>query len=362
MSGFPVQPAHQLPLQPPEHRWLIQDLWSSGAVGIIGGEPKCYKSFLALGMGVAVASGRPCLGTYEVSHPGRVLLYAAEDAAHIVRERLDGIAAHHRLDLAELDLWAITAPAIRIDAQEHRRQLDATVAEMKPTLLILDPFVRLHRVDENVSAAVAPLLAFLRQLQRTHGCAVMLVHHTRKNAGNARAGQTLRGSSELHAWGDSNLYLRRQRKCLRLTIEHRAHRAPEDVALDLIPGPAGGMALGVIDMPDDGDHRHRAPDPPEQRVLDVLKEADTPLQLRELRQRCRIRNETLCRTLRMLEVEQHIIRRSDGWVAGEGDLSSSSRRASSPNFEQQCAIPLPDAPIGRGGTGTGNRNATTGSR
>ncbi len=344
MSGFPVQPAHQLSLQPPEHRWLIRDLWSAGAVGIIGGEPKCYKSFLALGMGVAVASGRPCLGTYEVSHPGRVLLYAAEDAAHIVRERLDGIAAYHRLDLTELDLWAIMAPAIRIDAREHRRQLDATVAEMKPTLLILDPFVRLHRVDENVSAAVAPLLAFLRQLQRTHGCAVVLVHHTRKNAGNARAGQTLRGSSELHAWGDSNLYLRRHQQWLRLTVEHRAHAAPADVALDLRTGPTNGMALGVIHEPDDGDHRPDAADPPEQRVLEVLDEVDRPLHLRELRKRCRIRNETLCRVLRQLQDQQRVIRRTNGWVATEHQSSSSSRPSSSPGLERQCAIPLPDTP------------------
>ena len=71
-----------------------------------------------------------------------------------------------------------------------------------------DPFVRLHRIDENTASEVAPLLAYLRELQRTLGCAVALVHHARKG-GHARAGQALRGSSELHAWGGSNLYLRR---------------------------------------------------------------------------------------------------------------------------------------------------------
>ena len=55
----------------------------------------------------------------------------------------------------------------------------------------------------------APLLAYLRELQRRHGVAVLVVHHARKGAGNARAGEALRGSSEFHAWGDSNLYLRR---------------------------------------------------------------------------------------------------------------------------------------------------------
>ena len=40
---------------------------------------------------------------------------------------------------------------------------------MKPRLLIPDPFVRLHRIDENVSGEVAPLLAFLHELRRMQG-------------------------------------------------------------------------------------------------------------------------------------------------------------------------------------------------
>jgi len=50
-----------------------------------------------------------------------------------------------------------------------------------------------------------------------------MVHHSRKGAGAARAGHALRGSSEFHAWGDSNLYLRRDSDDrLTLTGGHRA--------------------------------------------------------------------------------------------------------------------------------------------
>jgi RecA-family ATPase len=75
------------------------------------------------------------------------------------------------------------------------RQVD----DVSPRLLILDPFVRLHRIDENVSGDVAPLLAFLRELQRRHAIAVAVVHHAKKGAAAIRAGQALRGSSEFHA-------------------------------------------------------------------------------------------------------------------------------------------------------------------
>src|SRR6202790_2896499 len=127
------------------------------------------------------------------------------------------------LSLAELDIQVITAPTVRLDLEADRRNLAETVAKMQPRLLILDPFVRLHRIDENVSGEVAPLLAFLRELQRRHAVAIAVVHHARKGAGTVRAGQALRGSSEFHAWGDSNLYLRRDADDrIVLTVEHRS--------------------------------------------------------------------------------------------------------------------------------------------
>jgi RecA-family ATPase len=209
MNSLPVLPAHQLAAVAPERRWLIDGLWAEQAVGIVGGEPKCCKSFLALGMAVAVATGTACLRRFAVPHPGRVLLFAAEDALHVVRQRLEGIAASASLPLTQLDVHVITAPVLRLDQEEDRQRLTATVAALQPKLLILDPFVRLHRVDENAAGEVAPLLAFLRELQRGFHLAIIVVHHARKGAARLRAGQALRGSSEFHAWGDSNLYMRR---------------------------------------------------------------------------------------------------------------------------------------------------------
>ena len=47
-------------------RWLVEGLWSDQAVGILGGEPKCCKSFLALDLAVSVASGADCLRQFKV--------------------------------------------------------------------------------------------------------------------------------------------------------------------------------------------------------------------------------------------------------------------------------------------------------
>jgi len=47
MSLLPVEPAWRLAERAQEHRWLVTGLWAEQAVGIVGGEPKCCKSFLS---------------------------------------------------------------------------------------------------------------------------------------------------------------------------------------------------------------------------------------------------------------------------------------------------------------------------
>ena len=175
MALLPVELAWRLAVCPPERRWLIDGLWADQAVGIVGGEPKCCKSFLALDMAVAVASGVPCLRHFPTARSGRVLLFAAEDALHVVRARLEGICAAAGVRLADLDIQVITAPTVRLDYGSDQQRLAETVSSLRPALLVLDPFVRLHRIDENASADVAPLLAYLRDLQRRFALAVVLV-------------------------------------------------------------------------------------------------------------------------------------------------------------------------------------------
>ena len=106
---------------------------------------------------MAVAAGIPRLRRFAVPRSGRVLLYAAEDALHIVRRRFDGICDAAGVALADLDIQVITAPTLRLDLDADRNSLADTVARLQPRLLILDPFVRLHRIDENSSVDMASL-------------------------------------------------------------------------------------------------------------------------------------------------------------------------------------------------------------
>ena len=104
LQSLPVQQAAALELQPPEQTWLIQELWGQAAVGIIGGAPKCCKSWLGLDMALSVASATPCLGRFAVQAQGPALVFLAEDSLPAVRARLAGLCAHRQLDLRGLDL------------------------------------------------------------------------------------------------------------------------------------------------------------------------------------------------------------------------------------------------------------------
>ncbi len=310
MSLLPVQRAHQLDLAPQGESWLIETLWSDQAVGIIGGEPKCCKSFLALDMAVSVASGTPCLRQYPHARTGRVLLFAAEDALHVVRERLEGICRSASVQLSDLDIQVITAPTLRLDTDTDQKKLAETIAELRPILLILDPFVRLHRIDENASAEVAPLLGYLRGLQRQHELAVVLVHHARKGAGKLRPGQALRGSSEFHAWGDSNLYLRRHTERITLTIEHRAAASDADIPVAL-KSQEDELALGVIETPPLAEPAK--PPSANEKLLGALQQAKAPLSFAQLRKACQIRTERVCSALKQLQQQGQITKTEHGY-------------------------------------------------
>ena len=315
MTGFPTRAPSDLEDRPPEQEWLVDGLWGRQAVGIVGGEPKCGKSFLALDLAVAVAAGVPCLRRFETDQPGPVLMFAAEDAGHIVRRRLQGIAAAAGARFETLDIAVIDVPVLRLDHRSDRQRLEETVERIRPHLVVLDPLVRLHGVDENAVADIAPILGFLRDLQRRFDTAILLVHHSRKS-GATRPGQALRGSSELHAWGDSNLYLRRRDRQIVMTVEHRAAPGLNDIEIELADEGEGPALRLRRQVPDEAPPE---PETPEQRIVQLLADADEPLSQRQIRERAATRAKTVTAALRKL-MREHRVEQAPGGgyrLAGE---------------------------------------------
>jgi hypothetical protein len=300
--------ASDLALEPPEARWLVRDLWTREAQGIVGGAPKIGKSWFGLDLAVSVASNTPCLGHFPVDHPGPTLVFLAEDTLPAVRARIQALCATRGLDIAALDLHVITAPVLRLDQQEDQERLARTLDAHRPHLLLLDPLVRLHRLDENNATEVSGLLGFLTELVRTYNLALALVHHASKKS-RARPGQALRGSSDLHAWGASNAYLTVDCEGLLLTVEHRAAPAPGPVRLRLVSRKDGSDAhLEVVGNLPDAQARSV-----EARLLDQLGNANGPLLRKDLRESLRVNNHRLGEILAGLEARGRLRRTPDGW-------------------------------------------------
>ena len=313
---LPVVRVGEIQNQENAQRWLVEALWGASSVGVIGGAPKCAKTWLGLDMALSVATGTACLGKYAVPEPGPVLVYLAEDALLVVRERVAGMARHRGLDLAGVAIHVITAPVLRLDRGPDRARLWETTKRLGPRLLILDPLVRLHGIDENHAGEVAELLAYFRSLQRQLDLSVLLVHHTRKNAaGGAAAGQGLRGSGDIHAFGDSNLYLRRSREHLVLSSEHRAAPAATSVTLELVATDEKTTHLEVVGELRDGsaklstDGKRRSL---EERLLDLLGQGVTVTRAK-LRDSLGVKNERLGEVLECLERAGRLCRTPAGW-------------------------------------------------
>jgi len=283
--------------------WLVEHLWSRGAVGVLGGSPKTCKTWLALELAVAVASGRPCLGRFAVPAPGPVLLYAAEDSPLQIRQRSEQLCQARGACFEPLELDLIVEPSLKIDRPHDVQRLRTTLARRPYRLLILDPYVRLQSADENNATEVASILATLRELSRTFDLAVLLVHHARKSPADS-AGLALRGSSDFHAWGDSNLYLRQRARELVLTLEHRAAAAPPPLTLSLFENPLRLEISGPETLP---------PVNPslEQRLLAALEQG--PCRLEQLRAALGARKQSIVDTLRRLEATGRVVRKPDGW-------------------------------------------------
>ena len=301
--------AAQLAMTTAPLAWLAEGLFLQGGAGILGGAPKSGKSFFALDLCVAVASATPCAGRFAIPNRGRVTLLCAEDPHAVIVGRLRALAASRGLPLAELPLDVIVEPSVRLP--EGLPRLRATVDKTKPRLLLLDPLIRLHRADENSAAEMSVILDGLRSLARDTSTAILLVHHTRKAAGPS-AGAALRGSSDLHAFGDTNLYFRKVAHdgTVELRIEHRATSCPPPIHLRLVVDEPAAVARFVpVDNKDVSQ-----PDPLAPRLLAALAKTKAPMSARALRAALGVRNNLIGDTLRALLAQGRIHRVGrDGW-------------------------------------------------
>ena len=119
----------------------------------------------------------------------------------------------------------------------------------------------------------------------------------------------MRGSSELHGWGDSNLYLRRKGHLLTISTEHRAAPSQDHIPLELNTcGDA--LSLSVLDPPST---QPPAQLTPLQKVRQILSQLQQPAPIHYVRKLCGIRMAAVSSALAQLADAGEVTRSSAGY-------------------------------------------------
>lgn len=181
-------------------------LLPSAGILFVGGEPKVGKSLLVANLALALASGSSRAG-FQVPRPRRVLICQFElpipqFAARLapMRKPIGSAADGNLLIDTQATGHLLSAP----------RGLDhflGAIRAAQADVVVLDPLYSTHDQDENDTRAMAALCQTLLRLRDASHAALIVVHHVRKTVGRYEIGSAFRGSSALHAVGDSYLLL-----------------------------------------------------------------------------------------------------------------------------------------------------------
>lgn len=338
------KPLGDIDRMPEGERWLIEDLLSKSSIQVLAASPKVGKTWVALSMAVAVASGTPALGRFHVSEPGPVMLFPAEDDVRAIRERIEQLCVGQGLRAEALRIDVITEDRLQLDDETHRQMLEAVLKERRPKLLILDPLVRLHSGAESYVGHVSELFGYLRSLERRFGVAIVVTHHVSKNLPKGVSpGGALRGSSDIHASYDHGALLQREPDGrIVLTLEHRVAASPEPFAFRLVSHEGGATTFEEVELVGE-DEEAPAPQPARQprrtkpvpqrspqptkplseRVIAILEQSQGAVSQVSIRGDLKVRNQALTEALRQLEREGRVehLGRMKGWRMREAEAS-----------------------------------------
>lgn len=204
--------------------WLVKGFWGRRSHGIVAGMPKCFKSTLVHDLVVSVASGEPFLGDFDVLDPGPVIVVQNENADYIMKDRTEKVIAAKGLGgeaeritskklhvefPPDLPITFINQQGFTLSNEDHRRQLESLIKEIKPVLVVFDPLYLMFDGDLNSSKELNPVLNWLLHLKTEYKTSVMVIHHYNKgsNQQTLRGGARMAGSIMLYGWVESAWYL-----------------------------------------------------------------------------------------------------------------------------------------------------------
>lgn len=217
----------------------------------VGGEPKVGKSLLVANLALGLAAGVDRAG-FRIPAARRVLVCQFElplpqfvSRLSLMRRGFDPAADHNLL----VDT---RASGHLLSATQGLNHFIASAKTAAADVIVLDPLYSTHDQDENDTRAMAALCHSLLRLRDASHAALIVVHHVRKSISRDEIGTAFRGSSALHAVGDSYMLLRRptpELSTLELRFQFRYAASLSPRCLELDPSTLCFSASGSPQVP-----------------------------------------------------------------------------------------------------------------
>lgn len=191
LEKFPIKKIGEIDLRAP--KWLGYRFIEENTTGAVIGESGAGKSFIALALGLAIATGKNWNTRQAVQGP---VIYIAGEGREGILRRVRAWAIANQVEISSVQLYI--APGVNLTDPEAMHQVELAleeIAEMAaPKLIIADTWATSLQADENSVSDTSKGLAALASLAAPYHAAVLIVHHV----GHGDKGRA-RGSSALHA-------------------------------------------------------------------------------------------------------------------------------------------------------------------
>ena len=177
----------------PRRQWVIQGLASRGNVTVLVAPSSAGKSTLSIALAIAVVTGRDDITGLHIAQSTAAWIWNNEDDKAELRRRQNAVMI--QADVRPQDLGGRFAMNSGVDRPlvvarlgqngkvERLPDVDALTQRIKARgygLVVVDPLIETHDVDENNNAQMKTVAAIWRDVARKANCAVVLVHHTSK--------------------------------------------------------------------------------------------------------------------------------------------------------------------------------------
>lgn len=208
----------------PRPKWLIRQILVENSFAAIYGPPKSLKSFMVLDFAMHLATGLMYRGTPIQL---RNVLYVAAEGSAALGKRVDAWLEEHNI-ADEPETFRVVPMVVNLSKESEARALIADVVEeqlrdgFNPDLVVVDTLARCSAgADENSAKEMGVVIDNGSMIQRELGTALLVVHHSGKNAEKG-----LRGSSALFGAVDTLLQVIREGRDISLLVE--SHKDAED--------------------------------------------------------------------------------------------------------------------------------------